>query len=209
MIIADKKAELLLTSNKLNKNDVKFLIKYCKSLVETRSKIKWKVVEIALRVCDDVKGGHVTGTDYTYFQFARDIGIKEKTLWRWKKEYQILYSKVPEKDLKDLKRKQIEQILGKADKSTPKSKIKELILEQKKVSEEERVSSEYMYRLSNIHFFYTKKICLSAIPASHLERLKVFATELLSAIESFEKGAPSKKVIRRRKRTKALKALGA
>jgi ribosomal protein S24E len=173
MIINDKKAELILTSETLKRSDVKFLISYCKNLLETRANIKWKICQICDRVCDTIENNKVKRSDYSQAQFARDIGVKEKTLWRWKKEYDILYSKVQEKELKDLKRRQIEDILGKANRQTSKEDVRKLIKEKSKESKEDVSLKEYSYRLGNIKFFICDTAALDLLDQKTLKEVYV------------------------------------
>lgn len=209
IVLPDKKIELLLSSDELTRGDIKDIVKYCKSLLESRTNIKWKICDIANKICNDVKNNKVSKFDYTRAQFARDIGIAEKTLWRWHKEYKVLYSKVKEKDLKDLKRKQIEAILGKVNEKSKKSDVLRLVKEQQKVSPEDVKLLDYLYRANNIHFFITKSVLLKNLDRSKLLQLK---SVLKSTVTYIEKNLNTEVDLKKKKQSKAIeevrKALG-
>lgn len=190
--IDEDKIKVLINKKKLRNSEIQYLINIAKELYDSRKKSKEIILQIANKVCDlNTHGGHLVNSkhNYTLSHFARDIGLTPKTLWLWKKEYDILYSKFTKEELAGVNRKQIEGIISVFGRDAKKSDIKRAIDKAKNMSKDDKSLVDVMFRAKNIRFFITQKAILAKINQDKLKELRIVIRETNDYLSKyFDKG---------------------
>ena len=107
-------------------------IKRCKDLMRLRGELKYEIAKISYQVCYSKTGGSMPAGCYSVTDFAKEISVGYKTLQRWRREYNLVVSKIGIKDPTKLKRKALESTLKKVGKGTSKAEVKKIYNSYKK-----------------------------------------------------------------------------
>jgi transposase-like protein len=162
-------------------------IEKAKQLLKNRQDLKYEIVKIAISVCVNIRGGKVSAHQYTIKHFAVDIGVNPNTLHRWKREYELVLSKVSgEKP----KRKALEETLKRVGKKTPAKEVQRILAEQSsKLStpDDERLA-DCLKRLKGVDFFINHSSRLSLLDRETLATCAEVSKSIYFGIENFLSG---------------------
>lgn len=76
-------------------------VREAKAYVNNYDKVRWKIVDICLRVCDTSKGGRKTEEIFSIHKFSEAIELNPKTLYEWIKIKTRVVDKLPATELKN------------------------------------------------------------------------------------------------------------
>lgn len=193
------KVNEIMEKKQITLDDRKLLVAHCKGLVNERVKIKDEIVKICIKVCSDAKY-HNSVKVYTLAEFASDIGVKYKTLWRWRKEYLLVKSKAHKEDLKGLSRRQFEKVFSAVDENTSKSDVRKMIKDVKAESKENRILRDYIYKLSNLDFFLNHSVILTSLDSDLMEAVEAHTSSILRAVENYKNKDNSHLILKQKTR---------
>lgn len=183
----------------MNENVYKQLVAKAKGLLKARQELKYEIAKIALKVCDIRVGGKTGAQDYTLVRFAEDIGMNPNTLHRWKREYELVVSKI--KENKPV-RKALEGTLKRVNKDTPASEVKIIYQEEVKKfqTDDDYLLHDHLKRLKNIDFSINHSFELSKMDQDTLVWCMQIARSIADGIQDHLDG-------KRKKNGKAVSAV--
>lgn len=76
-------------------------VRFARQFINHYEKVRWKICEAALNVCDTSYGGRKVKGIYSLAKFADDIGLDRKTLYQWIRVKIFVVDKLPAIELKD------------------------------------------------------------------------------------------------------------
>lgn len=139
-------------------------VEEAKLLVTQYKNARFKVAELAMRVCILHHGGRASIQRYTIRQFAKEIGMPEKTLWEWVRMKRNIYDNLDEKQREGLTLSQMKYMdmklkgVERDDKFKPK--LLKAYKEMSKKSETTVKMEKYLQHLKSIHFNFIHKLML-------------------------------------------------
>jgi transposase-like protein len=170
-------------------NEVKYrsLVLKARELLKARNQLKYEIAKIATEVCPKIHGGKVSANVYTVTRFAEDIGINPSTLHRWKREYDLVISKIGEKKAQ---RKPLEETLKRVDSGTPKGEVSRIYKEecQRLESSENSALIDIIKRLRNIDFAINHSLVLKELDRPSLEASLVVVKSIAKGLQDFLDG---------------------
>lgn len=175
----------------MNETIYKQLVSKAKNLLKTRQDLKYEIAKIALKVCDIRVGGKTGAQDYTLVRFADDIGMNANTLHRWKREYELVVSKIKEK--KPV-RKALEGTLKRVDKNTPPATVQGIYQEEVKKfqTEDDYLLHDHLKRLKNIDFSINHSFDLSRLDQDTLVWCMQIARSIADGLQDHFDGKKKK-----------------
>jgi transposase-like protein len=163
------------------------LVEKARALITRRNELKYEIAKIAIEACSCRIGGRAGKNEYTVARFAFDIGINANTLHRWKREYELVVSKVPKGKIS---RKALEETLKRVGKNTPAKEV-----EKTYKAEEERFKTkddhhlhDIIKRLKNIDFSINHSLQLSRLDRELLEQVGVLSKNIYFGVDNFLSG---------------------
>jgi len=106
-------------------------IRKARAFINNYDKVRWKIVDIALSVCEIKHGGRVHETTFTLSRFAAYIELNRKTLMEWVRVKKLVVDKLPDVELKDKTRYSFEDLTSTLRKVNPESTPKEVLMHWK------------------------------------------------------------------------------
>lgn len=175
-----------LLSVSINEESYDKLVSLCKIINREAAAIRIKIGEIAHVICDVKTGGKRKSSEYTLTQFAKDIRVNNKTLWRWKKEFILIKSGGLEAAIAsgDIDRTAISNILNKVNKNTPKTEIEKMYNKELNRDRDEAKLLDMIKRLSTIDFQINHSLVLSKMDEELLWRIQDYCKLITDGISN-------------------------
>ena len=172
----------------MNKINYKNLVEKARKLVAMRNTMKYEIAKIAIEVCSSTVGGKESIHAYSLQRFAEDIGVHPKALYRWRREYEVVISKIGSE--KKLSRKALEETLKKTKKDTPKAMVEKIYnAEEKRLSSaEDHKVHDFIKRLKNIDFYFNHSLVLSKADRSQLEIARELSKSIYFGLDNYLSG---------------------
>jgi transposase-like protein len=106
-----KSRKEVVTPTKITFAEWENAVREARSYLSNWTKARWKIVNIALRVCDVSKGGRKHENTYTLKRFANDIDINEHTLYEWVRCRHNVLDKLPKMIVRNIEAGHVEHKL--------------------------------------------------------------------------------------------------
>jgi transposase-like protein len=163
------------------------LVEKAKSLLSKRNELKYDIAKIAIEACSCRIGGRAGKNEYTVARFAFDIGLNANTLHRWKREYELVISKVPKGKIS---RKALEETLKKVGKNTPAKDVASTYKaeEEKFKTKDDHHLYDIIKRLKNIDFSINHSLQLSKLDRQLLEQVGQLSKNIYFGVDNFLSG---------------------
>lgn len=167
-------------------------IQYSDNVIEARSLIKNKnnyqmrVARLCLDVCEIKKGGNHEGF-FTVQDFAKDIGVKVKTLYNWIEHHRRIFSKLDAETKKHISQTAINEIYRKTTRNTPTRDIVELAKQYAFVNNADLTAARYIQALRSLTKLYTDKDGLERLSKETSESTKYYVdilADILSRVKA-------------------------
>lgn len=173
--------------NELSKDKSNYdeIVKICRDLLTARKDIKIQIGLISIQLCDDQRGGKKSKSSFTLQDFAKDIGVKYKTLWRWRKEAIVVKKLDIQKDLPGkLDRVAIDRILGQIKADHTKKDIQDLYQKEISLPQEDRKLKDDIKYLNTLKFHIVHEFYLPECDPDLLDIIYNSCIEIAKAIET-------------------------
>lgn len=86
---------------KISFKEWELAVREARAFINRYDKVRWKIVNIALRVCDTSHGGRKGENVFSVTKFANAIDLNPKTLLQWIRVKQLVVDKLPKTELKN------------------------------------------------------------------------------------------------------------
>lgn len=142
-------------------------IRSARQYVNNYAKVRWKIVDICLSVCDYSHGGRKAKTAWSVKRFAGEINLEPKTLYEWVRIKRVVFDKLPGK-IRDKAHKYKYDDFCKAGESlTPESTNKEVysaFLSVLDMPPEQRKLEKYMSVVDTLIYNASRPMLMKDIP---------------------------------------------
>jgi len=147
-------------------------VREARSYVNNYDKVRWKICDIALRVCDIKKGGRVSSSAFTLTKFADAIELNPKTLMTWVSIKKKVIEKLPATELKDKSTYTFDDILRVSNQITEKATKAEVLRlwkQQLLIPRETKKFLKYIRALDSILYNAQRPLKMTEIPEHNIK----------------------------------------
>jgi len=165
-------------------------VEHCKNLVRVRNTAKHEIAKISFKFCYSQHGGKQPKIRYSLPRFAKDIGICTKTLYRWRREFELVINKLKLPKGEKVANRAMEILLKETNKDTPAKEVKEIYkgIKVKTDSPDDSYLLEMCKRIGNYSFAINHRFVLKEMDRADLETMRDYGQEIADGINDFLKG---------------------
>lgn len=199
-------------SKEVSFNEYEKAVREARQFIQKYDKVRFKIADIAMRVCDTSKGGRKKSSVFSITKFADAIELNNKTLCEWIRVKRLVIDKLPATELKDKSKYRYEDLRETVLKINEKSSKKEVLNQwrlQLAIPLENRAFIRYDKHLRSILFNAQRPARLIMVEKVYIEdiikKCDLIASLLKKEIEFREKFSKENRIMK--KKTKETEAI--
>lgn len=149
-------------------------VREARAYINRYDKVRWKVCELALSVCDTSHGGRKIESVFSLAKFADAIELDRKTLYEWCRIKRLVYDKLPATETKNTANYLYSDLRDVVDKVKPDSRPKEVLAiwrEQLSKPMESKKFYKYDKHLSAILYNAQRPIMMNLVEKEIIEKI--------------------------------------
>jgi len=175
-------------------------INKAKKFVKMRNELRYEIAKLSFEVCYSTLGGQIPRGCYGVQRFADDIGLGYKVLQRWRREYDLVVSKIGVANVNDIKRKALDSTLKAVDKKTSQKEVRNIYNQylNKERNPEDAYVLDIAKRIKSFNFGISHKLILSKCDQEQLAIIHSVAKEIVKTLDNHFKGKKKKVIVNRK-----------
>lgn len=134
--------------------------------VNNYDKVRWKIVDIAINVCDISHGGRKSDSLWTLSRFADEIEINRKTLSEWVRCKKLVLEKLP-KGIQENPQKHkfddFKMTLERVNENSTNSEVESFFLEVTNLNPEQRKFKKYLKHINSVLYNVQRPLLMKDI----------------------------------------------